>query len=410
MALKRGDRVRLRIDDVALGGDGVGRSGQMVVFVPFTVDGDDVEVEIIEIRKRYARGRLVGLAAPSPHRAAPPCPYYTRCGGCRMQHIAYGHQLELKGRQIAEALCRIAKLASPAVAPVLASAAPYGWRSKAEFHLAGSRGESRRVGLMALASHELVEIERCGIVDESINRKYGTLRQALGAGTIRMPGEEVVIWSDEPGQAPTPVIGAGQRAPDVIRLVEGKRFTVPYRGFFQANGALIGELVGQVLAMSALTGRETVVDAYGGAGLFSVFLAPRAGRLFGIEGDRAAVRCAGVNLARAGFSSAEFFQGDVADVLERAFIRRSLRADVVVLDPPRDGCGEGIPEKVAALRPERIVYVSCSPGTLARDIRRLAGLGYRPARLQPLDMFPQTAHVEVVALFVPGQAEIPTGP
>jgi 23S rRNA (uracil1939-C5)-methyltransferase len=401
MALKIGDRVRTHIGDVAFGGDGVGRSGELVVFVPFTVDGDETEVEITEIRKRYARGRLVGVAAPSPHRVEAPCPYYTRCGGCRMQHIAYGRQLELKRRQIAEAMGRIAKLSAPPVAPVIPSSRPYGWRSKAEFHLAGFRGEPRRVGLMALASHELVEVERCGIVDKSINRKYGEFRQALGAGAVRVPGEDLVIWSDEPGQGPTPIASGSGKPPDVTRFVGGKRFTVPYRGFFQANGVLIGELVEQVVAMSALTGRETVVDAYGGTGLFSLFLAPGAGRLVGIEGDREAVRCAGINLDREGLAQVQFIHGDVADTLEKAFIRRFETADVVVLDPPRDGCIEGTAERVAALRPKRIVYVSCNPTTLARDIRRLSDCGYHPVRLQPLDMFPQTAHVEVVALLMP---------
>ena len=173
--LKIGDRVEILIGDVAFGGDGVGRIGDCVLFVPFTVDGDEVEVEITEVKKRYARGRLVRIVTPSACRVAPPCPYYARCGGCRMQHIAYAHQLEIKRRQVEQTFRRIAKL-SPTVAPVIPSPRSYGYRGKAEFHLEEERG-GRRLGLMALASNVLVEVERCGICDDSINRKLGELRE-----------------------------------------------------------------------------------------------------------------------------------------------------------------------------------------------------------------------------------------
>ncbi len=155
--------------------------------------------------------------------------------------------------------------------------------------------------------------------------------------------------------------------------------------------------------MSALSGRETVIDAYGGAGLFSLFLGSRAGRIFGIEGDREAARCARINLRREGLMQAEFFTGDVADVLKGSSASRGRKADMVVLDPPREGCGGGVIDAVAAIRPERIVYVSCNPATQARDVRRLLEYGYTLRRLQPLDMFPQTAHIEVVALLTQGE-------
>ncbi|MCX5821360.1 MAG: class I SAM-dependent RNA methyltransferase [Deltaproteobacteria bacterium] len=401
---KVGDRVRTGIGDVAFGGDGVGRISDLVLFVPFTVDGDEAEVEITEVRRRYARGRLVRIIAPSRRRIPPVCPYYTRCGGCRMQHIAYDHQLELKRRQVEEIFKRIAGVSHPPVAPPIPSPRPFGWRGKAEFHLAGGRGAPRRTGLMALASHELIEVERCGIVEESINGKYHEFRKALRAGEIRDPGERQVIWSDEPGEPPTGIFTGSGRPPDVMRIVRRLCLTVPYRGFFQANIALVGELVEQVVGMCDLTGRETVIDAYGGAGLFSLFLGPRAGRLFGIEGDREAVRCAGINLIREGLPQAKFLHGDVADILRSAFAERRRTAEVIVLDPPRDGCGEEVLEGVAALHPERIVYISCNPATQARDVRLLAGRGYGLRLLRPLDMFPQTGHIEVVALLTKASA------
>jgi 23S rRNA (uracil1939-C5)-methyltransferase len=400
--LKVGDRVRTGIGDVAFGGDGVAKVSDMVLFVPFTVDGDEAEVEITELRKRYGRGRLVRIIAPSRHRVPPVCPEYTRCGGCRMQHIAYGHQVELKRRQVEETFKRIAGMHGPPVLPVIPSPHPFGWRGKAEFHLAGDRGGVCRTGLMALASHKIIEIDRCAIVEESINRKYRAFRDAIRSGEIRVSGERQIIWSDEPGEPVTEIFTGLGRPPDIERVVHGRRLTVPGQGFFQANVALVGELVEQVVGMCGLTGRETVIDAYGGMGLFSLFLGPRAGRLFGIEGDREAVRCAGINLIRERLPQAEFLHGDVADILRNEFALHRRSADVVVLDPPRDGCGEGVLEGVAALHAKRIVYISCNPATQARDVRRLAGRGYGLRLLQPLDMFPQTGHIEVVALLTRG--------
>ena len=382
---------------MAFGGDGVGRISDLVLFVPFTVDGDEAEVEITEVKKRYGRGRLLRIVSPSVHRVAPPCQYYARCGGCRMQHLAYMHQLEIKRWQVEQTFRRIAKLTPPPVSSVIPSPRPYGYRGKAEFHLAEGRG-GLRLGLMALASNDLVEVEQCGICDDSLNRKLGEFRESLLRGEVPVEGDRQTIWSDEPGEPPVGVATGSGKVPDVTRIVRGKRLTVPYRGFFQANIALIGALVDQVSGMCALSGGETVVDAYGGAGLFSLFLGERAGRLFGIEGDREAVRCAGINLRREGLTHAEFFSGDVADVLDREFVHGQMKVDVIVLDPPRDGCGGEVIEKAAAIGPERIVYVSCNPATQARDIRDLSERGYALSRLQPLDMFPQTAHIEVVAL------------
>src|SRR5450759_3768098 len=275
--LRIGDLIRMVIGDVAFGGDGVARVSGLVIFVPFTIDGDEVEVEITEIQKRYARGRLVRIVTPSGHRVPPACPYYTRCGGCRMQHIDYGHQLELKRRQVEEAFERIANIFPSPVMPVIPSPRPFGWRGKAEFHLAGGRSGPRRVGLMALASHEIIEIERCGIVEESINRKYRNFRDALRSGELRVKGERQLIWSDEPGEPPTGIFTDCGQPPDVTRIVRGRRLTVPGQGFFQANVALVGELVDQVIGMGGLSGGETVIDAYAGAGLFSLFLGSKAG-------------------------------------------------------------------------------------------------------------------------------------
>lgn len=394
--LRVGDRIRIAIGDVAFGGDGVARVSGLVVFVPFTVDGDEAEVEITEVRKRYARGRLLRIVNPSVHRVEPLCSCYMRCGGCRMQHIEYGHQLELKRRQVAEAFGRIAGVSEAPVLPVVPSPRPFGWRGKAEFHLARGRDKSVRFGLMAQASHEIVEIKRCEIVEESINRKYRTFRDLLRSGGFRGAGDRQLIWSDEPGEPPTGLFTGGGHPPDVVRIVLGRRLTVPGQGFFQANVALVGGLVDRVIEMAGLSGGERVIDAYAGAGLFSLFLGPLAASLWAIEGDPEAVRCAGINLARGGLPQATPLCGDVADRLAE-LVRSGQKADLVLVDPPRDGCGERVLEGLAALLPGRIVYISCNPATQARDLRFLTGYGYRLDLIQPLDMFPQTGHIEAIA-------------
>jgi 23S rRNA (uracil1939-C5)-methyltransferase len=399
-SLNIGRRVPVRISDVAFGGDGVGRIEDQVLFTPYTVDGDEAEVEILETRKRFARGRLVRILSPSPERIEPACPHYLSCGGCRMQHIAQSHRLRLLGRQVEETLKRIAGIPRPPVLAVIPSPLPYGWRGKAEFHIVPGPAGRPRIGLMAAASHELIEVDRCAIVAGSINEKLRRLRADLEAGAVAAGSERQVIWSDEPGEPPTAVFTGAGAPPDVVRIVSGRRLTVPGRGFFQANISLVGELVAQVEAMCNLKAGETLVDAYGGSGLFSLFLGPKTGRLFGIEGEREAVRCARINLDGAGLGEARFFRGDVGKILREKFTARRMRADAVVLDPPRDGCDREVLEGVAGLRPRRIVYVSCNVATQARDIRFLSGCGFTLAKVQPLDMFPQTGHIEAVALLV----------
>jgi 23S rRNA (uracil1939-C5)-methyltransferase len=390
------ERTSVRIDDVAFGGDGVGRVDDFVLFVPLAVDEDELEVEITAVRKNFCKGRIIRIVTPSPYRVSPPCPYYGRCGGCSLQHISYPHQLSLKKHQIEEALRRIAGISAPPVAPVIPSPQPLGWRGKAEFHLAGGSRKTRNIGLMAAMSNQVIEVERCLIVEESINSKYKAFKENIRNGSVAVPLERQVVWADEPGEAPTAVFAGQGKPPDVIRIVKEKRITVPGRGFFQANIFLVEKLVEQVMAMAAISGGETVIDLYGGAGLFSLFLGEKAGRLFCGEGDEEAVRCAGINLNR--LAEAKCCQGDAAAILLRELVIPGIKADVVVIDPPRDGCGGGVMDLLVSLQPQRIVYVSCNPATQARDIKRLAGSGYCLEIVQPLDMFPQTAHVEAVAL------------
>jgi len=381
--MERGDEIEVAIDAVAFGGAGVGRHGKMVVFVPFTVDGDTVSVKIVDVKKRFATAELKFVHTPSPFRITPRCAAYTRCGACSYQHIAYDHQVVLKNRQVRDALMRIGRFDTIPMEDTIPSPQAYGYRGKADFHVTTGEGQERAIGFAARATNSIVDLERCEIVHESINDALFRMRRD-GSSAGRRP-----LWSAPAGEASKSLI---------TRQVKGREMLVPRDGFFQANLYLTDTLVDVVEEFCNLSGTETVLDGYCGSGLFSLFLAPRCGRLYGIEAEGDAVRCAEENLNRAGINSAVFYTGDMARVLRDRFIRKSLPVDVALVDPPRIGLE---PDTIAALgdlNPRKIVYVSCNPATLARDLRALAGFGYGILRVRPLDMFPQTSHIETVVL------------
>jgi 23S rRNA (uracil1939-C5)-methyltransferase len=344
------------------------------------------EVEIREAKKRYLRGRVKKLVTPSPDREEPSCPYFQRCGGCHYQHIEYAKQVEMKRRQVVEAFERIGKFMAPPVEPGCPSPVSYGYRGKGEFHVERQRDAAYRIGFMDVGGSRLVDIERCVIMEESINEQLTFLRRPMHA-PLRV--DRYVIWS---------LTGKSEEK-HVVRIVKGRELLVPFEGFFQANTALTDGLVDIVMEFAGAGPDETVLDLYCGSGLFSLFLAPACRSLVGIEIDGEAVECARLNMERHGIKNAVFHEGDVRDVLEREFGGGKTAIDAVVLDPPRTGCEREVLDCVIGFHPSRIVYVSCDPATLARDARQLVDGGYRLVTVRPVDMFPQTKHIEAVALF-----------
>ncbi len=371
------------MESVAFGGSGVARLDGMAAFIPFTVDGDVVEAGTRVVKKRHLIARLKRIITPSPHRTGPRCRYFGRCGGCQYQHIEYGHQLEIKQRQVEDALRRIGGFADAPVRPVIGSPQPYSYRGKAEFHVSFDKGEFC-AGFFDLSGARVLDIERCEIVDESINESYAEYRKSLLEGD-RLRLDRFAIWSGSPGG----------RDDAVSRQIKGRTFQVPAAGFFQGNIFLTGALVDAVMEAADCNGSDSVLDLYCGSGLFSVFLAGCGARVSGIEIDAAAVECARANALAAGLDRAEFREGQVEECLESL---HPQAFSVIVLDPPRAGCDKGVLSAVAALKPGKIVYISCDPATQARDMRVLIDRGFTLKYVQPLDMFPQTKHIETVAL------------
>ncbi len=376
--------VELTITDVAYGGWGVGRWGGRIVFVPYTVTGDRVVVDLVENRKNYLYGRLQEIREPSLWRVEPRCPYFRRCGGCQMQEIGYDYQLKIKSHQVEELFRRIGHYAHLTIGDPIPSPSAWHYRGKMEFH-AAINGEGRRiVGLKRERSSKIIEVERCLLAHNSINRALASLQHDDVTG--RIP-----LWAEDDA-----------RAPDITRKIKGETFLVPRHSFFQANLLLTERLVDLVVELAGPKGGETVIDAYCGVGLFTRFLAQRAESVIGIEFDGRAVAAARKNLHAVENRSVQV----IVDTVERALtcLMPDLRGQVriVVVDPPRPGLSRQALEAILAIEPQRIVYVSCNPATMARDASVLADHGYRLDYLVPIDMFPHTAHVEVIGRWEKG--------
>jgi 23S rRNA (uracil1939-C5)-methyltransferase len=452
---KRGEILSLTIDDLAFGGEGVGRADGYVVFVPGALPGDRLRVRIVQARSRFGRGVIEAIEQPSPQRVEAPCPYFGRCGGCRLQHMAYEGQLAFKAKQVADALQRLGGLAGVEVRPIIGAEETLGYRNKMEFTVA--RGPSRAnseqasivVGLHEADRYDAVlDIERCLLQSDRMNALLGEARgffaergltvyeQDTGEGLLRFlmlregrhtgelmtnvvtsapavselaplvgrlqarePGTTSVVMNVNPKKASV-AVGVEEHllgGRDHIReRVGGLTFQVSASSFFQTNSRQADRLFELVIDSAELTGTETVYDLYSGTGAISLLLARRARWVYGIEVAQAAVDDAGVNAAANGISNCTFVCGEVRFVLP-SLIAKGVTAEVVVADPPRAGFHPKALHALITLGARRIVYVSCNPTTLARDLGELVRGGYRLDWVQPVDMFPHTPHIEAVA-------------
>ena len=379
------DHVTIKIESIAFGGQGVGRVNNFVVFIPFAASGDELEVEIVELKKKFARGRILKKLKPSPLRDVPLCSYYENCGGCCYQHLNYEHQLKIKKKQVQEAFQKIGKMATPPVLEAIAAPEVYHYRGKAQCH-AAKAASGWKLGFLDVSGGKIVDIERCEIMEETINDKIRELRKNPKLLSVE---SNLTIWSE-------PLCDASQNRDQIKRVVKGKEFIVPRGGFFQANLYLADQLVDEVCRLVMSGKINTIVDAYCGSGLFSIFLSPYAQNIVGIETVEQAVQFAQMNAERQGVRNTKFICGDVENVLPQEFASGVDKIDLLVLDPPRSGCGGAVLKSIAALKPQKVIYISCNPATQARDIKYLRECGYDLLSLLPLDMFSQTEHIEVI--------------
>jgi len=369
--LTPGHRVTLTITDMAFGGEGVGRVEQFVVFVPFVIIGEEVEAEITEVKKQFARARLVRVVKASPLRVDPPCRYFGECGGCQYQHVHYAAQLEWKRKQIADLMQRIGGFDPTVVATVVPCPAPYGYRNRIMVRSQWD-GAARKlnIGFLRADSRLVVDIEECQIAEPELNEQLRRVRaQPPPKGGLKV----------------------------ALRLLPDD-WEVPRDSFFQNNFHLLPKLVGVARERVRDAGSKFLVDAYCGVGFFAIELADTVETFAGVEVDHAAVEAAKRNAAACGRANGVFIEGDAEKLLPSVLKRFDAAATTVVIDPPRTGCPASGLEALRRDRPGQVVYVSCHPATLARDLNALcAGGVFELRNVTPLDMFPQTQHIECVA-------------
>ena len=371
MPLQIGDRLRLAIDDVAFGGEGVGRADDFVVFVPFVLTGEVIEAEIIQVKKHFARAKLLSIEKPSPNRVEPPCRYFGQCGGCQYQHVEYATQLRLKQKQIADLFERIGKFTPGIIAPVLACPQPYGYRNRIMVRSQWNKPEQKlNIGFVRWDCGLVEDIEECNIAEPVLNEQLRHVR----AHPPPRGGLKVVLRS----------------------LPED--WDVPPDSFFQNNFFLLPKLVETVRGFVQASRRRHLIDLYCGIGFFGIELADAVESFVGVEYDQRAIRSARKNMMARHITNGEFISAKVEDALAELVKKYPLEDTVVLLDPPRKGCLPPALKMLRETRPGQIIYVSCHPATMARDLRILCADGaFNPVQIQPLDMFPQTQHIECVA-------------
>ena len=389
--IQRGDVVELDLQAWGRLGEAMARHAGSDVFVFGGIPGERVEAEIVAVRRKYVAAQVTRVISPSPARVEPPCEYFGQCTGCQWQHVDYEEQLAVKTEIVRDALERIGNFHAPVVEPALASPRRFHYRNHARFNV---WRESGSLGFTHRERRRFVRIDRCLLMHDGIN---GILAQLQGRAaetsqlSIRSSpdtGDYLVQPTLKNPEVPFPT---GQKT--YQESVADQEFRVASPSFFQVNvwqAARLAELVKDALE---LTGAETVVDAYAGVGTFAVLLAPYARWIVAVEESTAAIADAMENAA--GHPNVRLATGKVEEILPGL----DVTPDAVILDPSRSGCQPAVLETLLTLRPNRIAYVSCNPESLARDLRTLSR-GYRIQSVQPVDMFPQTHHVECVATLV----------
>jgi tRNA/tmRNA/rRNA uracil-C5-methylase (TrmA/RlmC/RlmD family) len=346
-----GEAIQFPIHDIAFGGKGVGRSEGLAIFVPFVIAGEQVTGRLTKKKKKFAEAELLSVDQPSPDRVEPCCPYFGRCGGCAYQHIRYERQVEIKAAQVEQTLRRLGRFAEVPMRPAIASPREYGYRNRIRVHAEGAV-----VGFYRPDGHELIDIAECPIAAPAVNEQLASLRHSK-----TQDGDYVLS-----GQ------GKGEY-------------------FVQTNDGVAAALLDHVRGLVS-PASKTLVDAFSGAGFFARGLAPRFGQVIGIEENERAVEYA----RRVAGPNESYVAGDVAIRLGDVLASVPPRETCLILDPPAIGAANRVIDLILGAQPAEIIYVSCNPATLARDLEILCRT-YKLLGVTPLDMFPQTAEIEVVA-------------
>jgi tRNA/tmRNA/rRNA uracil-C5-methylase (TrmA/RlmC/RlmD family) len=366
-----GDKLTLTIGDIAFGGEGVARVEDFVVFVPFVAKGEVVEAEVTEVKKRFARARLLRIVTASPDRVEPLCPHFSQCGGCQYQHLAYPVQLELKHKQITDLFRRIGQFDPGLIPPVVPCPQPYGYRNRIMIRSQWDKfNQGLNIGFLRADNRLVVDLEECKIAEPALNEQIKFVRAH-----------------------PPPKGGI-----KVVLRIAPEGWEVPPDSFFQNNFFLLPKLLETVGDCLRRGGTRHLVDVYCGVGFFSLELGHLVESFVGVELDRLAIKAARRNAVARGRTNGEFVAGTAEELLPALLSRFTAEATTVLLDPPRKGCRPETLELLRRVRPAQIIYISCHPAAMARDLNVLCAEDvFDLAQVVPLDMFPNTQHVECVA-------------
>ncbi len=447
--LQVGDPIIVTIKRLGINGEGVGYYRRKAVFIDGALPGEVIKANVTEVQHKFIKATIRELEKKSPQRIKPPCPVFDVCGGCQIQHISYEGQLQAKTDIVREAFARYTELDAVKIKPMLGMEHPWAYRNKAQLQLDREGNGTVIAGLYEMNSHRIVDISGCPIQHPQVNSTIETVKTVLQELNIPLYTDKeardgvktvVVRYGFQSNELQITLITTSSQLPRQEELIErlcvalpdlsgiamnintkrtslifgehtttlwGKEamveslgdleFALSPRAFFQLNPQQTIKLYESVRAAAALTGKETVIDAYCGTGTIGLWLAPYAKEVHGIETIAEAAEDATRNAARNGRTNATFHVGKAEELLPR-WVKKGMSPDVIIADPPRTGLDQEFLNTVLKTKPERMVYVSCNPSTLAKDCKVLLDGGYEIQWVQPVDMFPQTSHVECTVL------------
>ena len=450
LPVERNDYVDVEFVDLTHEGHGVAKVEGYPIFVPNGLPGEKAKIKVIKVSKGFGFGKLIELYEESAVRVDPICPIYRQCGGCQLQHMSYEGQLQAKLHQVSEVMKRIGKLEDVTIHPVLGMNDPWNYRNKAQVPV-GEREGGLVVGFYQKSSHDIIPMEECfiqgkendelvqGVKDICQELRIQPYDERDHKGILRHIMSRYGHYTDESmlvivtkkanfPQKEELVKRIVEKYPAVTSIIQNVNtektnvilgnqtfvlygsetindkigditFEISSRSFYQVNPVQTKVLYDKALEYANLSGNETVIDAYCGIGSISLFLAQKAKMVYGVEIVPEAIEDAKRNAALNNMENVEFEVGKAEEVIPNWY-KQGIKADVLVVDPPRKGCDEMLLKTIIDMKPKKVVYVSCNPSTLARDLRILEDGGYRTTDIQPVDMFPHTAHVECVAQLI----------
>ncbi|RCW65790.1 23S rRNA (uracil(1939)-C(5))-methyltransferase RlmD [Saliterribacillus persicus] len=449
--VKKNQTIELTFEDITHDGAGLGKINGYPLFVPYALPGEKAKVKVIKVKKNFGFGRLIKVTESIEERVEPPCNVFYKCGGCQLQHMSYEMQLTMKQKQVDDALKRIGHLENVPVHNTIGMEDPWRYRNKVQIPV-GTKNNELITGFYRPRSHDIIDdMETCIITDEVSDRMVEAVRRIANRLGISSYDEEknrgilrhiMVRTGQETKQTMIVIVTRKEEVPELEALVNelketypqltsivqninpdktnvilgkktkvlwgetyiydeiaGIKFAISAKSFYQVNPTQTKKLYDKALEYADLNGSETVVDAYCGIGTISLFLAQKAKKVYGVEIVPEAISDAKENAKLNHITNAEFFVGEAEKVMPW-WTSQGLKPDVVVVDPPRKGCDQGLLDAIIEMKPEKVVYVSCNPSTLARDLRILEDGGFQTKEVQPVDMFPQTTHVECCAQIV----------